>query len=151
MNELANLLTNNFTLSKDETDFVNTPKKFFRLKLALTPLEYFGLAHFSIEKGLQIMQTIVNGHDIFLNDTELSMMDLAKTFTTSDLTKWQYKSPVREHTYNGITTAQAVIVCKLMQKNEVTNDQQRALEKIFKALINAGFNADFLTVKIENN
>lgn len=150
MHELSNLLTNNFKLSKDEADFVSAPKKFFKVKLALTPLEYFGLAQFSIEKGLQIMQTIVNGHDAFLNDTELCMMDLAKTFTTSDLTRWQYKSSARTHTYSSMTTAQAVIVCKLMQKNEITNDQQRALEKIFKALIDSGFCADFLTVKIEN-
>lgn len=151
MNELTNLLDNNFRLTQEETDFVSAPKKYFRIKLSLTPIEYFELAQFAIEKGIQATQTVANQHDLFLNDANLMMVDLAKAFTMAEITKWQYKPSTREHTYNGMTTAQAAIVCKLMQKDFITPTEQRVLNKIFQALINAGFSAEFLTVKIENN
>lgn len=151
MNALTNILNNNFRLTPEQEAFVSAPKKLFRIKLSLTPKEYISLAEFAIEKGMQTTQAIANRHDILVSDVGLAMVDVAKTFTMADITKWQYKQAHREHTYNGLTAAQGVIVCKLMQKNFIDPTEQRVLNKIFKALVDADFSPDYLTVKIENN
>lgn len=149
MNQLVKTSIDNFGLSKEEVAFLNEPKSSFKIKLKLTPYEYFALAQFSISRGLQIVQTIDNNLTIYISDAELAIVDLSKTFTNHEMAKWLHKSTTREHTYS-MTIMQAVIVCKMMQKYPIDYQANRVLGKIFKALINTGLGTEFLTVKIEN-